>query len=235
MPNRPVRIVLMRPRNPVNIGACARAMANFGLRDLVVVDPYEPVWRETRSAPGAETIVRQARAAPTWEEAVKDCALILGTSSFHQRPFEHAVVELPNLNKHLSAYPASEPLALVFGSERSGLSNEDLARCQAVIHIPTQRQSPSMNLGQAVAVVLYEMRRIGWEPPEPQPLSRALELEPLIETLAELGTDTDYPHGFTPEARLGRIRSALHNAVLPPATVRFLLSFSRWLRKKTTP
>ena len=134
-----------------------------------------------------------------------------------------------------SVRAASEPLALVFGSERSGLSNQDLARCRAVIHIPTQRQSPSMNLGQAVAVVLYEMRRIGWEPPEPQPLSRALELEPLIETLAELGTDTDYPHGFTPEARLGRIRRALHEAVLPPATVRFLLSFSRWLRKKTTP
>ena len=139
-------------------------MANFGLTDLVVVDPYEPVWQETRSAPDAEEIVLQARAVATWEEAVNDCSIVLGTSSFHQRPFEHAIIELPNLNKYLSPYAAVDPLALVFGSERSGLSNEELARCQAILRIPTRRDAPSMNLGQAVAVVLYEMRRSGWEP-----------------------------------------------------------------------
>ena len=58
-----------------------------------------------------------------WEEAIKDCSIILGTSSFHQRPMEHAVIELPNLNKYLSDYNAADPLALVFGSERSGMSN----------------------------------------------------------------------------------------------------------------
>src|SRR5260370_577072 len=100
MVNRPVRIVLVRPRNPNNIGACARAMANFGLSDLVVVDPYEPVWKETRSAPEAEHVVLNARAVPTCEEATRDCSITLGTSSFHQRPFEHATLELPNLNKY---------------------------------------------------------------------------------------------------------------------------------------
>src|SRR5437868_4625416 len=131
MVNRPIRIVLVRPRNPVNIGACARAMANFGHSDFVVVDPFEPIWRETRSAPNAEEIVKNARQVATWEEAVKDCDLILGTSSFHQRPIEQATLELPNLNRYLSDFAASAPLALIFGSERSGLSNDDLARCQA--------------------------------------------------------------------------------------------------------
>src|SRR5258708_21431974 len=120
MVNRPVRVILVRPRNPLNIGACARAMANFGVSDLVVVEPYEPIWQETRSAPDAEKIVLKAQAVSSWEEAVKDCSIILGTSSFHQRPFDHAVIELPNLNKHLSVYAAADPVALVFGSERSG-------------------------------------------------------------------------------------------------------------------
>jgi tRNA/rRNA methyltransferase len=233
MINRPVRVVLVRPRDPLNIGACARAMANFGLSDLVVVDPYEPVWQETRSAPGAEPIVLQARAVPSWGEAVKGCSIRIGTSSFHQRPLEHSVVELPNLNKHLSSYPASDPLTLIFGSERSGLSNEELSRCQAVVRIPTQRSVPSMNLGQAVAIVLYEMRRSGWDPvaaPGPAP---AQELESLIESLAALGQATDYPHGYEPAIRLGRFRAALKDAILPPSTVRFFLSFTRWLIKKS--
>lgn len=210
-------------------------MANFGLSDLVVVDPFEPIWKETRSAPDAEKIVLNARLASTWEEAVSDCAILIGTSSFHQRPFEQATVELPNLNQHLTAYPSSSPLALIFGSERSGLSNDELARCQAVLHIPTQRSVPSMNLGQAVAVVLYEMRRAGWEPivhPEP---ATAEEQESLIQSLAALGEVVNYPAGYEPSVRLGRIRRALEKAVLPPATVRFLLSFSRWLMKSEAP
>jgi TrmH family RNA methyltransferase len=234
MVNRPVRIVLVRPRNPGNIGASARAMANFGLTDLVVVDPYEPVWRETRSAPGAEDIVKNARVVATWEDAVKDCPIVLGTSSFHQRSFEQAVIELPNLHLHLSPSPAAEPLALVFGSERSGMSNEELSRCQAIVRIPTHRNAPSMNLGQAVAIVLYELRHprqdVVVKVPEVRP---AQELETLIHALAELGKEADFPAGYTPTARLGRIRQALQGAVLPSATVRFLLSFARWLRKKT--
>ena len=232
MKNRPVRVILVRPRNPINIGAAARAMANFGHSDLVVVEPYEPVWQETRSAPEAEEVVKHARAVATWDEAVKDCDIVLGTSSFHQRPFEQATIELPNLGRHLAPFPASKSLALVFGSERSGLSNEELARCQAVIHIPTGKKTPSMNLGQAVAVVLYELRRTGWEPTEKPGPAPAQELESLIGSLASLGEATDYPHGYEPAARLGRIRRALQDSNLTPAAVRYLLSFTRWLLRR---
>jgi TrmH family RNA methyltransferase len=230
--SRPVRVVLVRPRNPVNIGACARAMGNFGLTDLVVVEPYEPVWQETRSAPDAEEIVKKARAVATWEEAVKNCDLVLGTSSFHQRPLEQATVELPNVNLYLAAFPTAQSLALVFGSERSGLSNEELVRCRAILHIPTNKNIPSMNLGQAVAVVLYELRRAGWEPAKAAGPAPAEELESLIGSLAALGEATDYPHGYEPPARLGRIRRALQDSTLTPAAVRYLLSFTRWLLKR---
>jgi TrmH family RNA methyltransferase len=229
---RAIRIVLVRPRNPLNIGAVARAMGNFGLSDLVVLDPYEPVWQETRSAPGAEQIIQEARLVATWEAAVEDVSVVLGTSSFHQRPFDQAVIELPNLHAYLAPLPASEPAAIVFGSERSGLSNEELARCRAVLHIPTQKQVPSMNLAQAVAVVLYELRREGWETlkaPLPAP---AQELEAFIESLGLLGQSVDYPAGYEQALRIGRIRQALQSSVLHASTVRFLLSFSRWLLKK---
>jgi len=204
-------------------------MANFGISDLVVVDPYEPIWQETRSAPDAEAIVLEARAVPTWEEAVRGCDIVLGSDSYHQRDVNHAVIELPNLNRHLSSYSASTPIALVFGSERSGLSNAELARCQAIIRIPTERYNRSMNLGQAVAVTLYELRRSGWDPITPAGPAPAQELEPFIQTLNALGESIDFPAGYTSETRLGRIRMALSESRLSPATVRFLLSFTRKL------
>jgi len=206
-------------------------MANFGLSDLVVVEPYAPIWQETRSAPDAEEVVKNARAVATWEEAVQGCDIILGTSSYHQRPLEQATIELPNLNKHLASFPASRPLALIFGSERSGLSNDELVRCQAVLRIPTEKKVPSMNLGQAVSIVLYELRRSGWETPGPVTPAPPEELESLIGALASLGEATNYPHGYEPTARLGRIRHILQDTILTPAAVRYLLSFTRWLTK----
>src|SRR5690348_16167993 len=147
MTNRVARVVLVRPRNPLNIGACARAMANFGHSDLVVLETYEPVWQVMRSAPEAEAVDLGAKAVATWDEAVADSTLVIGTSSLHRRHVKHAVLELPNLHRYLTAFPACERVTLVFGSERSGLSNEELSRCRAILRIPTQSGSPSMNLG----------------------------------------------------------------------------------------
>jgi tRNA/rRNA methyltransferase len=227
-------VVLVRPRNPLNIGACARAMANFGHSELVVLEPYEPVWQETRSAPEAEAVVLEARAVATWDEAVADSTLVIGTSSLHQRRhIEHDVLELPNLNRYLASFPACERVTLVFGSERSGLSNDELARCRAVIRIPTQSATPSMNLGQAVAIVLYELRRIGWEAPALPTHAAPGELEALIGAMATLGEAIDYPTRYGPSKRLGRIRQVLQGTSLAPSSVRFLLSFFRRLLRKS--
>lgn len=152
------RIVLVRPRNPLNIGAAARAMANFGFQDLVVVEPHEPVWRETRSAVGAEEIVSSARAVQDLEEAIGDCTLVVGTTSGSRRNLDRDLIPLAEFPKSLER-PVSRQAALLFGSEKTGLSNEHLSFCHALVRIPTAPACPSMNLGQAVAVCCYELAR----------------------------------------------------------------------------
>lgn len=225
----PLRVVLVRPRDPKNIGACARALANFGLRDLVVVDPYEPIWRETRSAPGAEELVKKAKRAKSLAQALRGCARILGTSSFHQRPFAHEVVDSPNLAEYRARFPATTRWALVMGSERSGLSNAELAACHAVIRIPTTPETPSMNLAQATAVLLYEWTRVDKSVQTPRsivPVSDAF-----VKAVHELSDLANYPPGYTAEAREGRIRQGLAGLSLGPDGERFLLSWARWLAK----
>ena len=160
-----VRIVLVRPRNPNNIGAAARAMANFGLDDLVVVDPYEPVWRETVAAVGGEKVMSGARKM-SLEEAVADCAAVAGTTTVRRRRIDRPLLTLPELPAFLARSlggggPAGRRAAILFGSEKTGLAREALSLCGAWVRIPTTPQSPSLNLGQAVAVTAYELSRIG--------------------------------------------------------------------------
>src|ERR1051326_5259052 len=92
-----VRVVLVRPRNPLNIGAAARAMANFGFSDLVVVKPYAPAWRETVSAVGAEKLVLEAKAVNSLDEAVGDCSWVFGTTTARRRNLRRPLVRLPDL------------------------------------------------------------------------------------------------------------------------------------------
>ena len=154
------RIVLVRPRNPLNIGAAARAMANFGFRELVVVRPYDPVWQETRSAVGAEEIVRSARAADTLLAAIGEASLVIGTTSGSRRTLDRDLIPLQELPVWLRARAGGHRhAALLFGSEKTGLSNDHLSYCHALVRIPTVPNCPSMNLGQAVAVCCYELAR----------------------------------------------------------------------------
>lgn len=151
-------VVLVSPRNPLNVGAAARAMANFGFSSLTVVAPYEPHWREAKSAIGAPHVLANAQVCATLGEAVAGSTLVLGTGTLIQRKAEQKVVSLPDL-----AGPVSKELkrggrlALVFGPEKHGLTREDLSWCHLLVEIPTDPLQPSMNLGQAVAVCLYEL------------------------------------------------------------------------------
>jgi TrmH family RNA methyltransferase len=156
------RVVLVRPRNPLNIGAAARAMANFGFRELVVVKPYDPVWQETRSAVGAEEIVRSARVTDSLVEAIGEASLVIGTTSGSRRTLDRHLIPLQELPNWLRACARGHRCAaLLFGSEKTGLSNEHLSYCHALVRIPTVPGCPSMNLGQAVAVCCYELARAG--------------------------------------------------------------------------
>jgi tRNA/rRNA methyltransferase len=153
-----IRVVLVRPRNPLNIGAAARAMANFGFDDLAVVDAYEPHWREARSAVDAEDLLQNALAVPSVDEAVAPCTLVLGTGSLTYRKPEQPVIQLPALAPLIrEELDRGGRIALVFGPENHGLTRDDLSWCHRLIEIPTSDRQPSMNLGQAVAVCLYEL------------------------------------------------------------------------------
>ena len=162
-----VDVVLVSPRNPLNIGAAARAMANFGFQRLSIVAPFAVNWMEAKSAVGAPDLLRDAKVYETLAEAVSHCTLILGTGSLDRRKPEQAILDLPEAARQVrqaltSDTPASR-IALLFGSEKHGLTTEDLSWCHALIVIETADAQPSMNLGQAVAVCLYEISRTASE------------------------------------------------------------------------
>ncbi len=147
-------VVLVSTRNPLNIGAAARAMSNFGFRDLRVVNTFDVAFREARSAVGAPDLLANAKEFKTAAEAVADCTLVVGTTAARNRELHHALHPLPEAAKavrhHLRKNKRSK-VALLFGSEKRGLSNADLSHCNWLLHIPTCDEHVSMNLGQAVA------------------------------------------------------------------------------------
>ena len=153
----PLRVVLVRTRNPLNIGAAARAMTNFGFSHLRVVNPYEVAFHEARSAVGAAEILASAESYSSVAEAVADCGLVMGTTAVGRREVQHPLLRLEEAAQVISRQTCK--VALLFGSEKRGLSNDDLSYCHSLLHIPTHAEHLSMNLGQAVAVCLYELSR----------------------------------------------------------------------------
>jgi tRNA C32,U32 (ribose-2'-O)-methylase TrmJ len=133
-------------------------MANFGFAHLSVVAPYEPHWREARSAVGADALLQNAKKTESLAEAIADCTLIIGTATVNHRKPEQKVVQLPDLPPIVqSELTRGGRVAIVFGPEKHGLTREDLSWCNLLVQIPTGPRQPSMNLGQAVAVCLYEL------------------------------------------------------------------------------
>jgi tRNA/rRNA methyltransferase len=154
-----LRVVLVATRNPLNIGAVARAMSNFGVARLRVVNPYDAAFREARSAVGASGLLAKAEKYDNVAEAVADCKLIVGTTAAARRDLQHRLLRLDEATRTIKSQLKAGPVALLFGSERYGLSNEELSHCHWAMRIPTRSEHGSMNLGQAVAVSLYELIR----------------------------------------------------------------------------
>jgi TrmH family RNA methyltransferase len=134
-------------------------MSNFGFSSLRVVNPYSPSFREARSAVGASVILASAERYKTLAEAVNDCTLVVGTTAVRNRDLQHPVRRPEYGGRRIRQRLGSSNVALLFGSEKFGLSNEALSHCHWLIRIPTCDQNISMNLGQAAAVCLYELIR----------------------------------------------------------------------------
>lgn len=154
-----LRVVLVATRNPLNIGAAARAMSNFGFAHLRLVDPYDVAYREARSAVGASEVLARAQEYTSIADAVADCTFVVGTSGARGRAVEQPLLRLEEAAPAIRKQLTSGKVALLFGSEKVGLSKSQLAHCHAVLRIPTHEEHLSMNLGQAVAVCLYELAR----------------------------------------------------------------------------
>ena len=208
-----LRIVLVSTRNPLNIGAAARAMANFGFQRLRLVHPFDTAFREARSAVGASALLATAEEFKTVADAVADCSLVVGATAIGHRQLQHPLQSLkdgaPLILQELSA-PASTPnrVAILFGSEKFGLSNEDLCHCHWLMHIPTSEAQPSMNLGQAVAVCLYELaRETASAIPSTAPADApAVEVERVTAALLETLHASEYLSAESPGSKPDSIR-----------------------------
>ena len=154
---KPPRLVFLRPRNADNLGAIARAMKNFGLSDWVVVSP-NPLLLEVpglnRLAVKSGELLESVRRVDTFSEAISDCTWVVGTT---MRLIDGRKRLTPRELADTANQRTDETWALVFGDERNGLFNEDIAQCHALSYIPSSEEQPSLNLAQAVVVYGYEL------------------------------------------------------------------------------
>src|SRR5947209_5339709 len=134
-------------------------MSNFGFSHLRVVNPYAVAFREARAAMGGSQVLKNAKEYNTVAEAVADCTLVVGTTAVQHRELQHVLQPLARGAALIRSRLKSGPVALLFGSEKTGLSNADLSHCDWLMHIPTCEKHLSMNLGQAVALCVYEITR----------------------------------------------------------------------------
>jgi TrmH family RNA methyltransferase len=222
-------IVLVRTRNPLNIGAAARAMSNFGVHQLRLVNPYAVAFREARSAVGASELLKRAEESKTLSEAIADCALVVGTTAGRQRTLEHPLRQLNEVGTEIRAHLRSGRVALLFGSEKIGLTNDDFSHCHWLLTIPTQKDHLSMNLGQAVAVCLYELAREDnsqVSPPAPERAAAGVN-EQISQVLLEALDKSGYIQPGSEAACENKVRRMVLRLGLDPEDAKVFLGMVR--------
>lgn len=229
-----LRIVLVCPRNPLNIGAAARAMLNFGFSNLWLVDPYEVAFREARSAVGAAEVLRKAQVTSEMSEALGGASLIVGASGIQGRFQRHVRRQLPAAGLALRSHLESGQAALVFGSEKFGLSNQELSYCDWVLTIPTRDDCPSINLGQAVALCCYEIARVSKPVPQLKTTASlsAKQRERVVEMLTPILEASGFILPNTRRSQLLKIRRFVNRLRLAPADGRVFQGMLRQIRWK---
>jgi len=211
-------------------------MANFGLEDLRVVNPYEVAFREAVSAVGGAPVLKSARVFETVAEAVADCSLVVGTTAAQRRelqqPIELVETGMQGVREHMGRAPGG--VALLFGSEKFGLSNDDMSYCHSLLRIPTAPGTPSMNLGQAVAICLYELNRGGLnkgEPRKPRQLPtdpvEGADAEQLTKMLLDVLEKSGYTNRITAVSTEQKIRRWIRRMRLTRRDVPLLLGILR--------
>lgn len=232
------RVVLVRPQFAGNIGSVARVMRNMGLTDLVLVAP-EANSRELEAralATHGEDILERARTVAELDDAVADCVHVAATSARTGGLFRKQSVVLPEAAAlDLIETSRAGPVALVFGPERSGLSDAEVTRCHQLIHIPTSEEFAALNLAQAVAICLYELRR-AWlrvsDTPvsQPQPIAPLADQERAFEALRVALEEIQFLFGAKAEPLMHGVRHLLGRARPSPMEVRLIFGMARQIR-----
>ena len=154
-----IRVVLIQPTHPGNIGATARAMANMGISRLVLVQPRNyPGPEATARAAGADHILNNAKVVPDLDRAISDCTLVIGTTA-RPRTIKWPQLQPVEAMEKVAETARHSRVALLFGRESRGLTNSELDRCHYLVRIPVDPGYPSLNLASAVMVLLYELRK----------------------------------------------------------------------------
>lgn len=210
-------------------------MSNFGVMELRLVNPYEVAFREAKSAVNASAILENAREFETLAEAIGDCSLVVGTTALGPRTLQHPIRRLELGGRTIAKKLAAEQVALLFGSEKFGLSNEDMAHCHWLMRIPTREEHRSMNLGQAVAVCLYEIMRkpeAARAVAEEKAPARAEDVERIYQLMEEILRHAEYIHDPTSEAMRLKLRRMLNRMELDGHDANLWLGMLRKIKWK---
>jgi TrmH family RNA methyltransferase len=236
-PVPPIRIVLVEPSHPGNIGAVARAMKNMALRELVLVSPKQfPHEEATARAAGADDLLAQARVVQSVAEALEGCGFVAATTS-RDRDQNFRVLDVRAAAQRLVAEAKSGPVAVLFGAERTGLLNEHLEAAHALIRIPANREYLSLNIAMAVQLVAYELFRAFEEPAvqgaRAAPLASAVEMERLYTHLAQVMEEVDFrDRTQSGTSLMNRIRRFMQRAELDENEVNILRGFLTSVQKR---
>jgi TrmH family RNA methyltransferase len=206
-------------------------MSNFGALHLRLVTPYEKAFREAVSAVGAAPLLARAEEHGTVADATRDCSLVIGTTAIGHRELQHELYSLEEAAKKIHQALASGRAAILFGSEKTGLSNHDLSHCHFLLRIPTRDEHGSMNLAQAVAVVVYEMSRAVITRRRKNKLSSAAAdmeaVNRVASALLEALHISGYVHHRSTASAEEKLRRLLRRFALSSADARVLLGMLR--------
>jgi len=237
-----IRIVLVAPSHPGNIGAAARAMKNMALGTLVLVNPRQfPHPEATARASGADDVLAAARVVTSLQEALSGCGYVAATTS-RDRDQYFRVVDVRAAAERVIDESRRSPAAVVFGAERTGLTNEELETAHALIRIPASPAYPSLNLAMAVQLVAYELFRASGAAAPPSaapvaaPLATAQELERLYAHFAQVLEDIDFRDRTQSGTHLmSRIRRFLQRAELDQNEANILRGVLTAVQKRRRP
>lgn len=230
-----IRIVLINTSHPGNIGSAARAMKTMGLSELYLVSPHQfPHPKAVEMASGAVDVLENARVVESLSVAIKDCHLVIGTSA------RNRTIPWPMLTPHECALKASKArdhqIAILFGRENSGLTNEELHQCHYHLQIPANSDYSSLNLASAVQIVAYELRMailnekldIEWD----SAFATHEELEGFYHHLEKVLIDLDFLKKTAPRQLMTRLRRLFNRARLDEMEVNILRGILTAVEKK---